>query len=745
MPQLMLPIFPEGCTYITPMITFTKKDGKVTYFNGVLPVFFHAEDDIRSFRMFTSLLCVNGSTKQVDITKVFGVPAITVKRSVKLFQEKGPPGFFQPRRSRGPAVLIPSVLAEAQEKLDEGLSHLEVADQLSLKRDTVRKAIGAGRLHRPKQKTVDPVDSTEAQAASTKSERSIEDSQAPIGMGATNTLDRLATSLGASNGVMVKFQPALDVPSGGVLFALPALLACGLLKHTKKHFSLPKGYYQIASIFLFLAFMALCRLRSVEQIRFKPPGEWGKILGLDRSPEARTLRNKIHILSEDGQPMKWSADLCAQWMEASPEDAHCLYIDGHVRVYHGNQTKLPRHYVARQRLCLRATTDYWVNAMDGQPFFLVNMAIDPGLIKVLEEDIVPRLEKEVPNQPTEKELEADPLLHRFTLVFDREGYSPDFFKKMKERRIACLTYHKFPGEAWPDDEFQVRKVKLVSGEVVEMALAERGTYVGNKLWVREVRKKKKDGGQTSILSTDYHMDLAPMAAAMFARWSQENYFCYMREHYGLDRLADYGTEDIPGTVRVVNPDYRKLDGQVRRNAAILSRKLAEFGGMNLNEEIAPKKVEQYQRIKGELREEITQLQVDIEGFKQKRKATVRHITVAQLPEKQRFSRLSTQTKHFIDTIKMIAYRAETSMVHIVREQMARNDDARSLLRSIYSTDADLLPDEDNATLTVRLHHLANHATDETLRHLCAELNETETIFPGTNLRLIFELVSSQNR
>jgi hypothetical protein len=563
-------------------------------------------------------------------------------------------------------------------------------------------------------------------------------------MGATNTLDRLAASVGLLNGVSIRFQPALDVPRGGVLFALPALLVCGLLKHTQKHFSLPKGYYQMASIFVLLAFMALCRLRSVEQLRYHAPGEWGKLLGLDRVPEVRTLRNKIRILSKDGQPSDWSAELCAQWMEASPEDASCLYVDGHARVYHGHQTKLPRHYVARQRLCLRATTDYWVNAMDGQPFFLVNMAVDPGLIKVLEEEIVPRLEKEVPNQPTEQELTADPLLHRFTLIFDREGYSPGFFQRMRKRRIACLTYHKFPGEAWPDDEFQVRKVQLVSSEVVEMALAERGTFVGNKVWVREVRKKNKGGGQTSILSTDYHADLGPVAAAVFARWSQENFFRYMREHYGLDRLADYGTEEIPGTVRVVNPDYRQLDGQVRRKAAILGRKLAEFGGMNLNEEIAPKRVEEYQRKKAELQEEIMHLQAELESLKAKRKAIERHITVSQLPEEQRFSRLSTQTKHLIDTIKMIAYRAETSMVHILREQMARDDDARSLLRAIYSADADLIPDEEKATLTVRLHHHANHCADETLRHLCAELNETETRFPGTNLRLVYDLVSSQN-
>lgn len=587
-------------------------------------------------------------------------------------------------------------------------------------------------------------DNSNAQHANTKSERSIEDSQAPIGMGATNTLDRVSASVGLLDGVPIKFQRALDVPNGGLLFAMPALLACGLLEHTEKHFSWPKGYYQMPSIFLLLSFMSLGRLRSVEQLRYHAPGEWGKLLGLDRVPEVRTLREKIRLLTEGGQVDDWSVELCRQWMEAAPEDASVLYIDGHVRVYHGHQTQLPRHYVARQRLCLRATTDYWINAMDGQPFFLISKAVDPGLIKVLEEDIVPQLEKEVPNQPTAEELEADPLLHRFTLVFDREGYSPSFLQRMKDRRIACLTYHKHADKNWPDDEFQVRSVELASGEIVEMALAERGTLLGKKVWVREVRKKTQSGGQTSILSTDYRRDLGRIASAMFARWSQENFFRYMREHFGLDRLTDYRIEEIPDTVRVVNPEYRELDGQVRRRAAVLGRKLAEFGAMNLEGEIAPRKVEKYQCKKAELQEEIMHMRAELERLKAKRKAVDRHITVAQLPEEKRFSRLSTQAKHFVDTIKMIAYRAETAMAHMLREQMTRNDDARSLLRAIYNAEADLLPDEEKGILTVRLHHLATHCADETLRHLCAELNETETRFPGTNLRLVYDLVSSQN-
>jgi prepilin-type processing-associated H-X9-DG protein len=428
-------------------------------------------------------------------------------------------------------------------------------------------------------------------------------------------------------------------------------------------------------------------------------------------------------------------------MGADPDRAAVLYVDGHVRVYHGHQTALPRHYVARQKLCLRATTDYWVNAMDGQPFFLLNQAVDPGMLQVLEHEIVPRLEHEVPNQPTPEQLAADAKSHRFTLIFDREGYSPEFLRTMKNKRIACLTYHKYPGEDWPPEEFSVSQVQLASGTWVEMHLAERGTFLGGKVWVREIRKRTESGHQTAVLSTDYRADPGPVAAAMFARWSQENFFKYMREHYGLDRLVDYATAEIPDTTSVVNPDYRRLDGQVRSKQGHLTRKRAAFSAMNLTGEIEPKKVAAFEQKKAQLQEQIEDLTKAVAELKTQRKAVKHHLTIAELPEAERFKQLSTQSKHLIDTIKMVAYRAETAMAQMARETMHREDDARSLLRALYSTEADLLPDANAGTLTVRVHRQANRCADEVIGHLCNEINQTETIFPGTNLRLVYEMVS----
>ena len=195
---------------------------------------------------------------------------------------------------------------------------------------------------------------------------------------------------------------------------------------------------------------------------------------------------------------------------------------------------------------------------------------------------------------------------------------------------------------------------------------------------------------------------------------------------------------------VVNPAHRTLDGQVRKKVGILNRKVAEFGAVNLESEIEPDQVEAFVQRKSALQESITQLQKEVDELKSSRKATKRHIPYKELPEQARFDRLSTQGKHLIDTIKMIAYRAETAMAQILREKMKRHDDARSLLRAIYSTEVDMVPDPQAKTLTIRLHPLANQCSDDAIKHLCAEINSTKTLFPGTDLRLIYELVSSKS-
>ena len=153
MPQLQFPIFPEGVTNITRELAFMKKEGRVTYFNGQMPVFIHEEGDLRTFRMITSQFIINGNVKQAQIARVFGLPLVTVKRYTKLYREKGPAGFYGERRGRGAAVLTPEVLAKAQAMFDEGLGVSEVSSGLALRGNTLAKAVRAGRLREPLKKS----------------------------------------------------------------------------------------------------------------------------------------------------------------------------------------------------------------------------------------------------------------------------------------------------------------------------------------------------------------------------------------------------------------------------------------------------------------------------------------------------------------------------------------------------------------------------------------------------------------
>jgi hypothetical protein len=548
-------------------------------------------------------------------------------------------------------------------------------------------------------------------------------------------------AMGKLNGAPIAFEVVDDVPQGGVLCALPALLAYGLLRRARETFSLPAGYYPLETYFLAMGFLALARVLSLEALRYEPPGEWGKLLGLDRIPEVRTLRAKLGQLCQPGgRAQAWSQSLSREWMAGSGQSVGTAYVDGHVRVYHGKLTELPRRYVARERLCLRGTTDYWVNAMDGQPLFVVTQPVDPGMLSVLRQSVIPRLKADLPGQPSATELAADPYLSRFTLVCDRAVYSPEFFAEAKAERIAVLTYHKFPGPDWAGEEFSQREVKLVNGEVVKLELAERGTRLSNGLWVREVRHREPSGHQTAMLSTDYQRSLDQAAVAVFARWCQENFFKYMGEHYNIDRLVEYGVEPLPETVRVVNPAWCQLDGQVRQQAALLAREQARFGALNAPVQADLPQTEQWTTRKAELLQAVQARQKQLEELKAKRRQTAKHVTLKDLPQAQRFSQLRTDKKHLVDTVKLIAYRAETALVQIVRETLRRWDDARALMRQVLASAVDLRPDPANKTLTVRLHRLATAAHDQTLQHLCQELTATETVYPGTDLMLVYELV-----
>ncbi len=643
------------------------------------------------------------------------------------------------KQQRKPRVLTTEVVSALHCSLESGKSINEACELLDIKIDTVKKAVKAGRV-------ILPFKANHQASSTTKSQRSVVDNNQTMGKACSNTIER-ALAIQTGSVCPIKFNNQTDLQHAGVLLALPSLISQGLLRY-ESEFLLDKIYYSTSSVFLSLAILSLLRLKTLSAVDSLPSGELGRTIGLDRIPEVKTLRTRISQFCEKADIDNWRMTLSKDWMGENPDLSAVLYIDGHVKLYYGKQTSPPKRFVSRMRLCLSGTTDYWVNDVLGQPFFVINESVSNGLIQTIKEKLLDKFNSDVPNQPSEDDLLKDKYKSRYMMVFDREGYSPDSFYDLWQERISISTYKKSVTDKWDDAEFSEYTGILPFGTEKTIELAERGVLLQNKgskkkIWVREIRKKSKSGHQTTIVTTNYTLSIIMIGLYMFARWSQENFFKYMMQEFGIDTLVSYLKEQIPDTTILVNPEYRRLENTRNRITSKLIRVKAKFSTLTLkNEPINKKEMEKYLTEKQELRDEIEEKEKEIEQIKAERKSVTRKIPYSELPENEKFDNVINQRKHFLDTIKLIAYRAETALSNIIKPNMSHKDESRLLLKQIYKTDANLIVDKEKQKLIVEIHRLAHRKDDIVLEKLCTEMNDTETKFPDSNLTLFYKLVSS---
>lgn len=727
------------------------KEGRVTYFVGSDNYFSHAEGDESSRRFALASLMENGHVRARDLEQApWCIPHRTLMNWTGQLRERGAGSFYRLPSPHRPRVMDARKVAQCAALLGEGKSVAQVAREVGIEESTLRKAvkrqaippiaIEAGNERSAEGVVMAPQAGVERErpASSTKTERSREDAEAAAGMGTAciRAEERVAAAMGVVSCATTRFEPCNDVPMGGLLASLPALCANGLLSGMGKYLNLPAGFYSGVHILLTMGFMALGRIRRPEGLRHIPPGEFGKLIGLDRVPEVRTLREKITLMAQGGDPKGWMEFLSQQWMDDDPQEAGYLYVDGHVRVYHGHTANLPRRYVSRQKLCLRGTTDYWVNDALGRPFFVVSKPVTQGLEEALLNDIVPELLRSVPGQPSAQALEEDPLLHRFVIVFDREGATHSLIGKLWEQRIGVITYRKNVKDTWPEEEFAEHEVPVPGGGTSRMKLTTRQTVLSAGkagLPVAEVRRLTDTGHQTAVICSARRLDMTVIAGRMFTRWCQENYFAYMMKHFDIDGLIEYGAKELPGTLLVINPVWRELDKAAKKALRGVRALQATLGKLSGEDGASVQK-------KAECLQDIQIAEQELNRLRADRKAASKKVTIDSLPQELRPTQLLPLNKTLADAVKMIAYRAETALVAILRRHLNKEEEARALIRELMISAANIEPDETANTLTVRIHRMANPVHDQTIAALLEELTQCEFSHPETRAKMIFSLV-----
>ncbi len=439
----------------------------------------------------------------------------------------------------------------------------------------------------------------------------------------------------------------------------------------------------------------------------------------------KTLRRKLSRLAAVGRATEFGRALARRRVAARGAALGFLYVDGHVRVYHGQHT-LPKAHVARMRLAMPATTDYWVNDAAGDPLFVVTAEANAGMVKML-----PRVLDEVRGLVGER---------RVTVVFDRGGYSPTLFRRLITDGFDILTYRKGRVPRLARSRFHHQEAVL-DGRTVAYCLADQGVrLLGGKLRLRQVTRRSEDGHQTPILTSRRDLTALEVAHRMFERWRQENFFKYLREEYALDALVDYGVVPDDPARDVPNPRRHELDGQLRQARADLARLATEYGAEAfVNPESARPTMRGFKIAHGQLAHDIRAALTRVANLEVARAAVPKRVRVGDVVEGG-VVRLAPERKLLTNLIKMVAYQAESDLVRLVASHYKRvEDEGRTLIQSALAGSADLVVTD--TELRVVLTPLSSPHRTRALAALCEELDRADTRFPGSRLRLRYAVAS----
>jgi hypothetical protein len=537
--------------------------------------------------------------------------------------------------------------------------------------------------------------------------------------------DRIMAYLGFLDDAAPIFRPGTRVPGAGVLLALPALVQGGVFHCAREIYgSIGPAFYGLRTSILAFLLMALLRIRRPEGLKEHPPDDLGRVLGLDRAPEVKTVRRKLTRLAFFGRGAEFGRALAERRVALRGAAMGFLYVDGHVRVYHGKH-QLPKAHVARMRLSMPATSDYWVNDMAGDPLFVVTAEANAGLVKML-----PVVLGEVRSLVGER---------RITVVFDRGGYSPKLFQKLIADGFEILTYRKGRFPRVSRKRFKEHH-SVIEGRQVDYLLADQGVLLlGRKLRLRQVTRLSEDGEhQTPILTSRRDLPAVEVAYRMFERWRQENFFKYLREEYALDALVDYSVVPDDPVRDVPNPALAAIDAKLREARAELSRLQAKYGfEALLNPEGERPTMRGFKIAQGKLGNTIWSAMKRVTGLEAKRATMPKRVPVQEVVT-GKVVKLEPERKHLTNLLKMVAYQAESDLVRLVAPHYRRaEDEGRTLIQTALSGAADLgVTDRE---LRVAIYPLSSPHRTRAIAALCDELNRTRIIFPGTRLCLHYEV------
>ena len=783
-----------------------EQGGRVFLHGNLVYAWAPGEDALR--RWSAAQLARLEAAPLAQIAAAFGVDPATLWRWGQSLTQAGMAGLASDKRGpKGPHRLTGPVITRIHALHAEGATQTAIAQQAGVSTTTVRRALkmrtpDAVTEHATVTEHANVTDAAEAGRADGDQPGREQPAGAVLPAGAGSGLpvlplavDRTAERALARSGLIeaapAVFAPAGRVPLAGLLLALPALEATGLLPCARRVFgALPNGFYGLESVLLEAVLRTLAGEARAEGATRIDPVAFGRILGLDRAPEVKTIRRKLALLAATGSAPRLVAALGATHLARPATTSNddegdgggvgqgsavgiVLYVDGHVRAYQGTRT-VGKTHLARLRFPAPATLETWVSDAHGDPVLVVMAEPGASLAGELRR-LVPQLRAAVGDE------------RRVLVGFDRGGWSPALFKHLDEHGFDVLTWRKGPTpDVAPDaftnltytDDTGREHAWRAADTTTTLPLTKTSGHTGGDshqdtpqgdgtpgsdapaftmrqitLAVPATKHAKKhaigqgeDQGapavrQIHILTTRTDLPAEEIIYRMGARWRQENYFRYARMHFDLDSHDSYTATDDDPDRQVPNPakrlSYQAVLAARARHEATAARTDAALLHARSPDPGAPVTITNghHDTLTTDLREAEAALTL----AEAKHEQTPARLPLGQVNPGQQV--LDTQTKLLTHAIRMAAFNTATTLARELRlhTSYARaNHEAHTLIRQVLASSGDIDPSTEGV-LTIRLDPLPTRRATAAIAQLCQHLTATATRYPGTDLTLRYEI------
>ena len=750
---------PSNTVVINARCSLRKEtDQRVIVVAGLAVHHYRAEDAAAEAYAMVFLV-ESGYAQQLDVARAFDRSA----RSIRRYQERYAAGGMAALNReegwrRGRRRISGKRLRTIEVLKSQGMSNRAIAHRLGVGENAIRKLVGPSKPAANEQLALPaipvaadglvasdapaetPADAKGANASAeegavdrdpaTAPEAANDDEPVPMSLDCDaedRTFDRQLAYLGLLDDAAPLFREGSSVPGVGVLLALPCLVESGLFRISRKLYGeIGPAFYGLRTTLLTLLLMALLRIKRPEHLKEKDPAAFGRLLGLDRAPEVKTLRRRLTRLAAHHCSEQLGAQLARMRVDQRGRLMGFLYIDGHVRAYHGQRAISSNAYVARRHLAMPACTDYWINDSSGDPLLVITGEVDAALTKAM-----PRLLREVREVVGERKV---------TIVFDRGGWSPKLFAAMIKDGFDVLTYRKGRCRRINEQRFVRRRANL-DGRFVEYLLHDQPVrFLKGRLRLRQVTRLCESGHQTNVITSLWDLRDIEIAYRMFERWRQENFFKYMREEFLLDALVDYQIEPEDPTRTIPNPERRTLDKEIRAARVDIARLERALGAAAAtNAERRRPTMRGFKIAHSKLGNQLRNARAHLSRLLNQRRDAPKRVEVRDLKDGA-LVKLATERKHLTDIIKMVAYQAESDLLALLRPHYARIDqEGRTLLHELFATVGDIRVSD--SELKITLAPLSSPHRTRAAQALSEILDKTATTFPGSRLRIRFAVRS----